>query len=108
MVGAVTRIRTALSSAAVALAAAAPAPLLSAGYDRPLPVFVVLAVTAALATGVTSAAYRMLRGGGPAAIPAGLPVAALWLVALAAWAPGPVRGRCRPPWTRCCTPAPAS
>ncbi|MCR3744559.1 Transglutaminase-like superfamily protein [Actinomadura glauciflava] len=92
MVGAVTRIRTALSSAAVALAAAAPAPLLSAGYDRPFPVFVVLAVTAALAAGVTSAAYRMLRGGGPAAIPAGLPVAALWLVALAAWAPGPVKG----------------
>ncbi|SNR35839.1 DUF3488 and transglutaminase-like domain-containing protein [Actinomadura mexicana] len=92
MVGAVTRIRTALSSAAVALAAAAPAPLLAAGYDRPLPAFTVLAVTAALAVAVTSAAYRMLRGLGPAAISAGLPVAAVWLVALASWSPGPVKG----------------
>ncbi|MEV4003512.1 transglutaminaseTgpA domain-containing protein [Actinomadura sp. NPDC049753] len=90
--GAVNRIRTALSSAAVALASAASAPLLAAGYDRPLPAFTVLAVTAALAVAVTSAAYRMLRGLGPAAILAGLPVAAVWLVALASWAPGPVKG----------------
>lgn len=92
MVGAVTRIRTVLSSAAVAVAAAASAPLLAVGYDRPLPAFAVLAVTAALGVAVTSAAYRMLRGLGPAAIPAGLPAAAVWLVALASWAPGPVKG----------------
>lgn len=92
MVGAVTRIRTALSSAAVALASAASAPLLAAGYDRPLPVFTVLAVTAVLAVAVTSAAYRLLRGLGPAAILAGLPATAVWLVALASWAPGPVTG----------------
>ncbi|GGT60781.1 DUF3488 and transglutaminase-like domain-containing protein [Actinomadura citrea] len=92
MVGAVTRVRTALSSAAVALAAVASAPLLAVGYDRPLPAFTVLALTAALAVAVTSVAYRMLRGLGPAAISAGLPVAAVWLVALASWAPGPVKG----------------
>ncbi|NDU74194.1 DUF4129 domain-containing protein [Actinomadura sp. DSM 109109] len=90
--GAVTRVRAALSSAAVALAAAAPAPLLAVGYDRPLPAFAVLALTAALAVAVTSAAYRLLRGLGPASITAGLPVAAVWLIVLAAWAPGPVKG----------------
>ncbi|MBO2456322.1 transglutaminase domain-containing protein [Actinomadura violacea] len=90
--GPVSLARTALSSAAVALAAAASAPLLAAGYDRPFPVFTVLAATAALAVAVTSAARRLTRGIAPAAIPAGLPAAMLWLVALAAWAPGPVKG----------------
>nr|BFE29535.1 hypothetical protein GCM10010200_017860 [Actinomadura rugatobispora] len=86
-----SRARAALSSAAVALAAAASAPLLAAGYDRPSPVIAVLAVTGAVAVAVTSLAHRLLRGLGPAAVPAGLPVASGWLVALAAWSPGPVR-----------------
>ncbi|MDL4772980.1 transglutaminase domain-containing protein [Actinomadura xylanilytica] len=84
--------RTAVSSAAVALAAAASAPLLAAGYDRPFPVFAVLVITAACAVAVTSLAHRLTRGIGPAAIPAGLPVAVVWLIALASWAPGPVKG----------------
>jgi Transglutaminase-like superfamily/TgpA N-terminal domain len=91
LVGAVSLARSVPSSAAVALAAAASAPLLAAGYDRPAPAFAVLAVTAALAVAVTSAAHRLTRGIGPAAIPAGLPAAAVWLVALASWAPGPVK-----------------
>lgn len=90
--GPVSAARGVLSSAAVALAAAASAPLLAAGYDRPLPAFAVLAATAVLSVAVTSAVHRLTRGIGPAAIPAGLPAAAVWLVALAAWAPGPVKG----------------
>ncbi|MBE1532861.1 transglutaminaseTgpA domain-containing protein [Actinomadura algeriensis] len=86
------RARAALSAAAVALAAAASAPLLAAGYGEPSPVVAVLACTAALAVAVTAAAHRLPRAAGPAAIPVGLPVAAIWLVVLASRAPGPVQG----------------
>ncbi|MGP4027384.1 transglutaminase-like domain-containing protein [Actinomadura sp. 3N407] len=86
----VGRVRAALSFGAVALGAAASAPLAAAGYDRPAPVMAVLAVTAIGVVAVTSVAHRLLRGLGPAAVPAGVPVAGAWLVALAAWTPGPV------------------
>ncbi|MWA07039.1 transglutaminase domain-containing protein [Actinomadura sp. LD22] len=85
------RGRAVLASAAVAVAAAAPAPLLAAGYERSAPVTAVLVSTAIAAVAVTSAAHRVLRGLGPVAVPAGLPMAAVVLVALAAWSPGPIK-----------------
>ncbi|KAB2385921.1 DUF3488 and transglutaminase-like domain-containing protein [Actinomadura montaniterrae] len=88
--GPVIRIGAAWPVAVVA-SAAAPAPLLAAGYDRHARVIVLLAVTATVAVAVTAAARRLLRGFGPAAVPAGLPVAAIWLVALAIRAPGPIK-----------------
>lgn len=90
LVDAVTRARPVLAYAAVTMAAAAPAPLLAAGYDRPPPVAAVLIGAAVVAVAVTSAAHRLLRGLGPLAVPAGLPVAAVAVVALGAWSPGPV------------------
>ncbi|QKW33520.1 transglutaminase domain-containing protein [Actinomadura sp. NAK00032] len=88
---AVNRGRALLAAAAVTLAAAASSPLLAAGYERPAPVAAVLACTAIAAVAVTSAAHRLLRGLGPIAVLAGLPVAAIGLVVVAARAPGPVR-----------------
>jgi transglutaminase-like putative cysteine protease len=88
---AMSRTRVALSSAAVVLSSAASAPLLAVGYDRSPAVTAVLIITAVVAGAVTSVAHRLLRGLGPAAVPAGLPVATVWLVALASWAPGPVK-----------------
>ncbi|MEU5994550.1 transglutaminaseTgpA domain-containing protein [Spirillospora sp. NPDC047418] len=84
------RARLLLAAAAVILAAAAPSPLLAAGYDRPAPVAALLACAAVAAVVVTAVAHRLLRGLGPIAVPAGLPVAAAGLVAVAARAPGPV------------------
>src|SRR5262245_51755751 len=86
-----SRARIALSSVAVVLASAAPAPLLAAGYDRSPVVTAVLITTAVLAALVTAVTYRLLHGLGPAAVPAGLPLAAVWLVVLASWAPGPIK-----------------
>ncbi|TDC49075.1 transglutaminase domain-containing protein [Actinomadura sp. KC345] len=86
----VNRARAVLAAAMMSLAAAAPAPLLAAGYERPAPVVFVLGGTAIAAVAVTSAAHRLLRGLGPVAVPAGLPVALVALAALAAWSPGPV------------------
>lgn len=86
---AVSRGRDVLAAVTVAMAAAAPAPLLAAGYERPAPVAAVLVGTAIAAAAVTAAAHRLLRG--PVAVPAGLPAAAVVLLALAAWSPGPVK-----------------
>ncbi|MFB4319807.1 transglutaminaseTgpA domain-containing protein [Actinomadura sp. 21ATH] len=86
-----SRGRTVLAAGTVAMAAAASAPLLAAGYERPGPVLAVLAGTAFAAVAVTSAAHRLLRGLGPLAVPAGLPVAMLALVVLAVRFPGPVK-----------------
>ncbi|WP_344586492.1 transglutaminase-like domain-containing protein [Actinomadura vinacea] len=86
-----SRVRTVLASATVTMTVAASAPLLAAGYERSAPVVFVLAGTAIAAVAVASAAHRLLRGLGPLAVPAGLPVAALVLVALAVWSPGPVK-----------------
>ncbi|CNF03533.1 Transglutaminase-like superfamily [Mycobacterium tuberculosis] len=89
--GAVNGARPLVAAAAVLLAAAAPSPLLAAGYERSAPVAALLACAAVAAVAVTAAAHRLLRGLGPIAVPAGLPVAAAGLVAVAARAPGPVR-----------------
>ncbi|XRQ08768.1 transglutaminase domain-containing protein [Actinomadura welshii] len=87
----VSRGRAVLAAAATVLSAAASAPLLAAGYERPAPAAAVLAGAAVASVAVTSAAHRLLRGLGPLAVPAGLPAAMLVLVGLAVWAPGPVR-----------------
>ena len=89
--GPVSRTRSVLDAATMAVAAAAAAPLLAAGYERPAPVVVVLVCTAITSVAVTSAAHWLLRGLGPVTVPAGLPVAALMLVGLAVWFPGPVK-----------------
>ncbi|MBE1532099.1 transglutaminase-like domain-containing protein [Actinomadura algeriensis] len=71
------------------LATAAAGPLLAAGYDEAAPVVAVLGATAVLSVVVTAAAHRLPRRIGPAAaLPAGLPVAAGWLVVLAVLRPG--------------------
>ncbi|WUH98880.1 DUF3488 and transglutaminase-like domain-containing protein [Spirillospora sp. NBC_00431] len=85
------RARAVLELAAVTLSIAAAAPLVAAGYDRTASAMAVLTATAALSVAVTAVAHRSLPAPGYA-LPAGLPVAAGWLVMLAVLLPGPVDG----------------